>query len=98
MKFSTLTKIVTGGVDQEQLAELLSSIGVEATLTPVGEGQARAEFQALWTAASLPPCEITVLTARMKNGAVLSGILVSKGPSNNAQIPTAVTKGTKNNS
>jgi hypothetical protein len=71
-----MKSIAGGGMDPDALPELFSSMGVEASFTPVPQGDTRAEFEALWLAATALGAQVHQIEFRKKSGEKCSGLLV----------------------
>ena len=73
---SSLMKLAKANVGADELAEMLEAMGIEASFTRVGPGDAKGEFEALWLAATGQGANIMRLEMKMKNGERFAGILV----------------------
>ena len=78
----TLAKLARGGIGPDELGELMSAAGIDATFSLVQIGEALPVFQAAAEAASLPSARIVRIEATMKGGDRMSGILVMNQKSN----------------
>jgi hypothetical protein len=75
-----LMKLARANIGADELAELLEAIGIEASFTRIGPGDARGEFEALWLTATEAGANIMRLEMKMKNGERFAGILVLTEP------------------
>ena len=69
-----IMKLARGGMDLDQLSELLTSIGMRVTMEPLAsniEG-----FRPLVTSASLPSAKLMELRGTMADGAMIHAVFV----------------------
>lgn len=72
----TIMKMAKANLGADELAEVLESLGIEASFTRVVPGDARGEFEALWFRTMEDGAGIMRLDMKMKNGERFSGLLV----------------------
>ncbi len=60
----------------EEMGEMLKSYGVEVEMNPISKPEARAEFTALASDASLPSAKLLRLTGKLKDGGRLHALLI----------------------
>jgi hypothetical protein len=71
-----ISKLKKGQIDQDQVAEMLSQLGIEASFTPVPQAEAFPQFEGLAASASLPSAQLVRLNLKMKGGQQFDGLLV----------------------
>ena len=74
--FGQLAKLMKGGLDSDQLAEMLGAMGLGADVAAVTSGQVPVAFQKLWEAGQEPGVTILRVELRKQNGDKITGILV----------------------
>lgn len=89
MNLGSMFRLAKGAVSQDELAELLAVMGIDAEFASVSQADALAAFQGAGEAASVPGSTLVRLRARMKGGEQLTGILVVNR-SENPQGPLAL--------
>jgi hypothetical protein len=65
-----------GGLGPDELAEMLSTFGIEGGFEAIGAADRKGEFEALWLNASLPSAGVLRIRMRTKDGENYSGLLV----------------------
>ncbi|MGO8708687.1 MAG: hypothetical protein ACLQMG_13530 [Terracidiphilus sp.] len=74
--FGQLAKLMKGGLDPDQLAEMLGAMGLGADVAAVTSGQVPVAFQKLWEAGQEPGVTILRVELRKQNGDKITGLLV----------------------
>ena len=74
-------KMATGGFDEDMLAELAESLGMELSFAGLEPGQFPTVFQRFQDEVNQPGSEVMRLTVRMRDGRTLTGLLVHPQPS-----------------
>jgi hypothetical protein len=74
----TLLKMARGGVGVDELAEILSAMGIDMEITPLPrpEGQ----IDELTNLASIPDSKAVLLSGRMKGGERIRAVLILSPP------------------
>jgi hypothetical protein len=71
-----ITKLQKGQIDQDQVAEMLSQMGIQASFDTVAQADAFPHFEGLAIAASLPSAQLVRLNLKLKSGQKFDGLLV----------------------
>ena len=73
----TMKNLVTGMIGPDEIAEMLSQMGMEASMATVAEADVPATFRAAFETASLPHGKLVVVDVRMKSGDRMRALLVT---------------------
>ncbi|MGA2908364.1 MAG: hypothetical protein ABSE36_11725 [Terracidiphilus sp.] len=76
LNFGKLTKLVKGGLDSDEIAEMLGSMGLVANISGLQPDQVDPAFQNAWEAAQEPGATILRIELRKQDGGKISGLLV----------------------
>jgi hypothetical protein len=71
-----ITTLQKGQIDQDQVAEMLSQMGIKASFDTVAQAEAFPAFEGLVVAASLPSAQLVRLNLKLKSGQKFEGLLV----------------------
>ncbi|HVW78793.1 MAG TPA: hypothetical protein VHB45_14365 [Alloacidobacterium sp.] len=77
MNILSLVKAAKGGMSADELLEMLSSLGINMTITPLNSQSEKAEeFVSLANASIRPQSKVIKLSATLKDGEPLLAIMV----------------------
>jgi hypothetical protein len=74
--FSLVAKLMSGSLSSDDIAELLSSMGLDADAAAVAPGQVKTAFAKLWESGQEAGAVVLRVELRKENGDKVSGLLV----------------------
>jgi hypothetical protein len=85
MDLRRMLKMAKGNISQDEIGEIFAIAGIDADYAEIPEAETLPAFQLLGKAAMAPGAGVMRIQARMRNGQVLTGILVMNQQGNESE-------------